>query len=114
MLKVAKILESSGSCPFQLVALTECNRKIYLRYRGGRLRFGFIKENQLTPDEYLFSEQIGHQLDGCADDALFRKALAGVIEFPENFTFDSASEIHELENREGQGSHWKHCLDVAH
>lgn len=110
MFKVAKILESGGSCPFQCVFVTECGQGGYLRYRNGRLRVGFLKDGQLYPDEFFFESQIGHRLDGCGDNELFRKALSTIIEFPHDFTFDSMSEINELDNREGQGLNWKQFL----
>ena len=87
MIKVTKILEQGGACPFQLLAQTECGRKIYLRYRGGLLRFGFLNANKIVPDEYIFSKLIGDRLDGSPDDAEFKNELAAHIEWPEVFNF---------------------------
>ena len=111
MVKVSKILEAGGAAPYQCVFVTECGHGGYLRYRFGNLRVGFLKDNQIYPDEFFFSSFIGHKLDGCGDNELFRKALSNVIEFPEDFTFDSSSDINLLENREGQGIYWKQFLN---
>ena len=111
MLKVAKILEAGGAAPYQCVAVTECGHGIYLRYRFGNLRVGFLKDNQIYPDEFFYSSKIGNPLDGCGDNEAFRAALAGIIEFPEDFTFDSSNEINLLDNREGQGLYWKQFLE---
>jgi hypothetical protein len=94
MTKVTKILSSGGACPYQLSALTECGREIYLRYRGGHLRWGFLDNpDRLTPTKYEFSQVIGNEYDGSANDATFKIALKDSLEFPEGFSFER--EIYE-------------------
>lgn len=89
MTKVTKVLEAGGFCPYQLSAFTECGREIYLRYRGGYLRWGFLDDkNRLVPDKYEFSQPIGDMYDGSPDDKLFKEALKGSLEFPEGFSFE--------------------------
>lgn len=94
MTTVKKIIYSTGSCPFQLEAETFCGRRIYLRYRNGYLRWGFLDDkNCLTPKKYEFSRSIGDQYDGSPDDKLFKEALKGSLEFPDGFNFEK--EIYE-------------------
>lgn len=88
MVKVKKVLEAGGWAPYQLNAETECGREIYLRYRGGRLRWGFVGKGRLTPETYEFGAQIGGEYDGCADDKAFNEALKGSLEFPDGFSFE--------------------------
>ena len=88
MIKIKEITESGGACPYQLEAVTECGRRIYLRYRSGRLRWGFLTdESRLTPEKYEFDRKIGDDLDGYPDDELFKKELNGTLEFPRDFIF---------------------------
>jgi hypothetical protein len=87
--KIKEILEEGGAVPYQLEALTEDNRKIYLRYRGGYLSWGFVKKGEAVPHPYTFREKIGHEYAGCADDELFKKVLGDSLVFPEGFKFES-------------------------
>ena len=50
MIKITKIIGHGGACPFQLDALTDDNRRIYGRYRGGRIRVYVSKTGDLTDD----------------------------------------------------------------
>jgi hypothetical protein len=100
MAKITKIIESGGFCPFQLEAQTEDGRMIYLRYRGGLLRWGFVGKDRLTPDEYEFSAQIGGQYDGSADDKEFKAALKDSLEFPEGFSFEEDFQAEQKDDRE--------------
>lgn len=94
MTKVTKVIYCAGACPYELEAKTACERRIYLRYRNGYLRWGFLDDkNRLTPAEYKFSQPIGDQHDGSPDDKLFKEALKGSLEFPEGFNFEE--EIYE-------------------
>lgn len=97
MVKIKKIIYAYGCCPFQLEAETECGKRIYLRYRGGYLRWGFLDDkNRLIPAKYEFSQPIGDMYDGCSDDKLFKESLKGVLEFPEGFNLEQ--EIYETGN----------------
>lgn len=87
MTKVTKIIYSGGAAPYQLEAETDQGR-IYLRYRGGYLRWGFLKENEIVPHPYTFSEKIGDDFDGWPDDELFKETLKDSLEFPEGFKFE--------------------------
>jgi hypothetical protein len=89
MVKVTKIIYSGGFCPYQLEALSSDGREIYLRYRGGYLRWGFVDpKSKFVPDHYEFSEKIGDDYDGGANDKVFKEILKDQLEFPEGFTFD--------------------------
>ena len=94
MTKVTRVIYGAGACPYQLEAETEGGRKIYLRYRGGYLRWGFLDDkNRLVPAKYEFSQPIGDMYDGSPDDKLFKEALRGSLEFPDGFNFEK--EIYE-------------------
>lgn len=88
MIKIKEIIESGGACPYQLVANTECGKRIYLRYRNGRLRWGFLTDHEITPNKYEFDKKIGEDLDGFPDDEIFKKVLDSSIEFPHDFLFN--------------------------
>jgi len=90
--KIKKILEEGGAAPYQLEALTEDNRKIYLRYRGGYLSWGFLNKGEIVPHPYTFREKIGDDYDGSADDELFKKVLGNSLVFPDGFKFESFKE----------------------
>jgi hypothetical protein len=92
MIKVKEILEHGEACPYQLNALTECGKEIYLRYRRGWLAWGFIEKWQVIPEPYIFRQKIGDDYDGFADDESFKKALAESLVFPPDFRFESYPE----------------------
>lgn len=54
VIKIAKILNHGGSCPFQIDALTDDDRLIYGRYRHGYLRVYIGKAGDL----FLTEEQV--------------------------------------------------------
>jgi hypothetical protein len=91
MVKITKILYAGGAAPYQLEAMTSIGRNIYLRYRGGRLRWGFMGKNGLTPDKYEFAAVIGDEYDGWPDDKLFKSILKDQLEFPLDFKFEFES-----------------------
>lgn len=91
--KIKTITSSGGACPYQLEAITEDDKYLYLRYRGGRLRAG-VSDNESsfghTSESYnIINKQIGHQLDGSADPELFSEHLRDLIKFPDGFLFES-------------------------
>jgi hypothetical protein len=89
MTKIAIITYSGGVCPYELEAITCCNRSIYLRYRDGLLRWGFLDDkNKILPVKYEFEQKIGDHLDWFPDDKLFKLKLAESLEFPDNFVFE--------------------------
>ena len=87
MVKIKKILESGGARPYQLTAVTECGKTIYLRYRNGRLRWGFLSDYNTVPSKYEFDKVIGDRLDGFPDDEAFKRELGESLKFPELFEF---------------------------
>lgn len=58
MIKITKILGYGGSCPFQIDALTDDDRMIYGRYRGGRLSVRIGEAGNLAEDSAFFGERI--------------------------------------------------------
>jgi hypothetical protein len=92
--KVTKILNSGGFCPFQMEFLDDQGNWGYLRYRGGYLRCGIAaSEDEFWRGEYkwvynVINEQIGDRYDGSPDDALFREKLEGKLILPEGFKFE--------------------------
>lgn len=87
--KIKKITYCGGAAPYQLEAITECGQEIYLRYRRGRLSWGFVERGRCIPDNYVFSEKIGDDYDGFADDELFKRVLGDALIFPDGFKFES-------------------------
>ena len=86
-IKIKEITESGGAAPYQLSALTECGNEIYLRYRWGNLKWGFVQKDEYIPSSYVYSEKIGDDLDGFPDDALFKEKLKDQLDFPDGFVF---------------------------
>lgn len=88
MIKITKILGHGGVCPFQLDALTDDNRRIYGRYRGGHLRVYVSKTGDLTEDgaidgDLYFSNLIGGRYDGYISLEEFKYFTFSVIDWSE-------------------------------
>lgn len=88
MIKITKILNHGGSCPFQIDALTNDDRLIYGRYRHGRLsirigKTGDFSENAGVIGEEIFGERIGDNYDGCMDMEEFKEQTKTVLDFSE-------------------------------
>ena len=58
MFKIKTILGYGGSCPFQIDALTDDDRMIYGRYRGGKLSVYIGKTGDLSEDAAVCGERI--------------------------------------------------------
>jgi len=86
--KIKEIKYSGGAAPYQLSASTECGNEIYLRYRWGNLKWGFVQKGENIPSSYVYSEKIGDDYDGFPDDALFKEKLKDQLDFPDGFIFD--------------------------
>lgn len=93
MIKIKKLLSYGGACPYQLEAITEDDKWLYIRYRHGVLSYVVANSEKEWMDndciEYDFSEQIGEGFDGYADHDLIYRALKDKIQFPENFRLES-------------------------
>ena len=87
MIKLSKIIFCGGAAPYELTAITECGKDFYLRYRNGRLRWGFVKKRDIIPSKWEFDQKIGGDLDWEVDDILFKSHLEKQIEFPKGFKF---------------------------
>jgi hypothetical protein len=93
MIIIKNIINSGGACPYQLEAETGDGKWMYLRYRGGWLRY-VVAETSTTwmkskkDSWYDFSQQIGDDLDGYPDHDKFMEVLKDKIQFPEGFKFE--------------------------
>ncbi len=91
---ITKVLSSGGAAPFQMEFLTENCLWGYLRYRGGHLRCGVVKnKNDFWHGDNkwnynVIDQQIGDDLDGWPDDEMFKKALLGKLILPDGFVFE--------------------------
>ena len=88
MIKITKILNYGGACPFQIDALTDDNRRIYGRYRHGYLRVYIRKTGDLTDDGVIdgrlyFSNFIGGKFDGYMSLAEFKEETKNVLDWSE-------------------------------
>lgn len=90
MIKIKKIIHLTNACPFECEMLSDDGKSIYLRYRNGRLRAGYISSgSMMAPEEYFFDKTIGDALDGFPDDDLFKLVLRNIFELPPHFNFES-------------------------
>ena len=87
MIRIKQVIYSGGACPYQLEAITDDDKTIYLRYRGGYLRYGYVEKGDIVPKQYIFSKQIGDEYDGGPDDEMFKSVLSDKIVFPKDFNF---------------------------
>ena len=88
MIKITKILNYGGSCPFQIDALTDDNRRIYGRYRGGNIIVYVGKNGDLTDDGVIdghlyFSNLIGGKFDGYMSLEEFKQETKSVLDWSE-------------------------------
>lgn len=93
MIIISKILYAGGACPYQLEAETSDGKWLYLRYRGGWLRYVVAESNtewmkNKKDSWYDFSANIGDEYDGYPDHEKFNEVLKDKIQFPEGFVFD--------------------------
>lgn len=93
MIVIKKLLSYGGSCPYQLEAITEDNKWLYIRYRHGVLSYvvaNSAKEWMYNDRiDYEYSELIGDIMDGYAKHDLIFPHLCDKIEFPEGFRLES-------------------------
>lgn len=89
---------AGGACPYQLEATTSDGKWLYLRYRGGWLRY-VVAENSTSwmksraDSWYDFSKKIGDDFDGFADHDMIYPHLKDLIKFPEDFKIDSQERV---------------------
>jgi hypothetical protein len=88
MIKITKILGYGGACPFQIEALTDDDRLIYGRYRGGRLSVHIGEAGNLAEDSALFGERIvfkdfGKPFDGYMSLEEFQNHTKETLDFSE-------------------------------
>ncbi len=87
MIKIKEILNYGGACPFQIDALTDDNRRIYGRYRGGRVRVYISRTGDLTEDgavdgDLHFSNLVGGEYDGYMSLEEFKEETKSVLDWP--------------------------------
>lgn len=100
MIKIKEIVRAGGACPYQLYAITTAGSHLYLRYRWGTLSFKVTPSEDTRITDYDYSRKVGDDMDGFANDALFKTLLKDLIEFPSGFTFDKRIEPQEEDDRE--------------
>lgn len=88
MIKITKILNHGGSCPFQVDALTNDDRLIYGRYRGGCLslyigKAGDLSEDAAVDGERIFFKVVGDKYDGYMIIEEFKENTKTVLDFSE-------------------------------
>lgn len=88
MIKITKIINHGGACPFQIDALTNDDRLIYGRYRNGRVRVYVGEFGDLSPDaavdgDMIFSNLIGDAFDGTMTLEEFKEATKTTLDFSE-------------------------------
>jgi len=88
MIKITKIINHGGFCPFQIDALTNDDRMIYGRYRWGHLRVtigkvGDHSEYAAVDGEQIFAKDVGPQF--CGDMTLqeFKEHTKETLDFSE-------------------------------
>lgn len=94
MIKIKTILLAGGACPYQLEAITDDGKWLYIRYRNGMLRYvlaetstEWLKNKKDT--WYDFNQKIGDDMDGFADHEKIYPYLKDHIQFPEEFKISS-------------------------
>lgn len=88
MIKITKILNHGGSCPFQIDALTDDDRMIYGRYRWGHLtvrigEYGNHSAFAAVDGKYLFENYIGGEYDGSMTLEEFKEQTKTALDFSE-------------------------------
>lgn len=86
MIKITKILNYGGSCPFQIDALTDDDRRIYGRYRHGYLRVYISKTGDLTDNGAVNGDLIdrhdtGRPHDGYMSLEEFKEKTKSVLDW---------------------------------
>lgn len=88
MIVIKHIQYCGGACPYQLEAITEDGKYLYIRYRGGMLRYGVWDDKSKFDLKYKEAFQIGDKYDGYPNHEKFMEKLAPHITFPEGFMFE--------------------------
>jgi len=88
MFKITKILGYGGSCPFQIDALTNDDRMIYGRYRGGKLivcigQTGDLSEDAAVLGERIFFKDFDKRFDGSMTLEEFKENTKEALDFSE-------------------------------
>lgn len=88
MIKIIKIINRGGSCPFQIDALTDDDRMVYGRYRYGGIRVyigeaGDLSEDAALDGELLFEAVAGGALDGTMTLEEFKEHTKETLDFSE-------------------------------
>jgi hypothetical protein len=90
---IKTIKMAGGACPYQLEAITEDGKWLYLRYRGGMLRYVLAdSETEWFSGKhytYDFNKKIGNDLDGWADHDTIYPHIKDHIQLPEGFKLKS-------------------------
>jgi hypothetical protein len=88
MIKISEILNYGGTCPFQIDALTNDNRRIYGRYRHGYVRVYISKTDDLTDDvvidgDLIYRHDTGRPYDGYMSLEEFKEKTKSVLDWSE-------------------------------
>jgi hypothetical protein len=93
MIVIKKFISYGGACPYQLEAITEDNRWLYIRYRHGVLSYVVANSAKEWMDndciDFDYRQGIGDAFDGYATHDLLFPHLCDKIEFPDGFRLES-------------------------
>ena len=101
MVTIKTINLAGGACPYQLEGTTDDGKWVYIRYRGGMLRY-VVAESETSWHKskkdswYDFSKKIGDDLDGWADHDKIYPHLKDHITFPDGFKIESHYDVGQL------------------
>lgn len=88
MIKITKILNHGGACPFQIDALTDDDRMIYGRYRFGKLsvqigEVGDHSEYAAVHGDEILRKKVGGEYGGSMTLEEFQTETKETLDFSE-------------------------------
>ena len=101
MIVIKKLISYGGACPYQLEAITDDDKWLYIRYRWGILSYVVADSEEIWmngPYDYTYREKVGTEYDGYATHDLIFPLLCYKIRFPEGFRLESFSEKNNESN----------------
>jgi hypothetical protein len=90
MIYIAKVESEGGGCPYQVEAITDDGRRIYVRYRFGTLKIEISPVGSSALEyaksgewQEIFRLQTGDKEAGFMTYAEMKRHTAGAIQWPE-------------------------------